>query len=766
MKKTAPTDRVLDLYQSFADGRIGRRAFMRRAASLGVAGAAASAIGGLAARPSAAPAFARSGRSATRQAAPASRSAFADRPAGEQVAPAARASASMAALDLAEWSYFWLGVARARLARGTVVNGEQMYVEYFVPTQVRHPFSIVLVHGGGGQGLDWLTTPDGRPGWAHHLVMDGYKVFVVDRPGHGRSPYHPDLHGPFGARAGAYQGVADRFTAPEKAQMPYGPQATLHTQWPGTGLLGDPVTDQVVAGQGGSFIGDLAATHAVWEQRAIELLDKIGPAAIVSHSMGGPFAFIAANARPNLVVGLLPVEPNGPPFGNLRWGVTASRMEYAPPVSDASELRTVEVKPTEPNRDPYLIQAEPARRLKNLIGIPIGLLTAEASYHVPYDYGTVAFLRQAGCTVEHINLWEHGVGGNSHFFMMEKNNREALQPLLEFLDKTVTPAASRKIQAAGPRPSRSSGDSTAMKLADTGNFWVGVERKTMPYGVIAAGQMYVQYLIPERVQRPFPVVLVHGGTGQMLQYMGNGDGAAGWAHYFAQAGYRVYLVDRAGHGRVQYHPDALGPIGAQPTYGPIVADFRRAATGADRRWAGTGEIGDPLVDQFMASQNAAPQDQALVQRMWAAGGAALLDTIGPAIILTHSAGGSFGWIVANERPALVKAVVSFEGAGAPLVQAGGAGGAGRAGAAGRGGGANATTLPNLKGIPMMYLTAERSGRTQGTAIVEALGRSGALAEHIQLKDRGILGNAHFAMLETNRKEVFEVIRGWIEAKIA
>jgi hypothetical protein len=74
-------------------------------------------------------------------------------------------------------------------------------------------------------------------------------------------------------------------------------------------------------------------------------------------------------------------------------------------------------------------------------------------------------------------------------------------------------------------------------------------------------------------------------------------------------------------------------------------------------------------------------------------------------------------------------------------------------------------MPNYKGIPMMYLTAENSGRTNGPTIVAALQQSGAVAEHISLKDRGITGNGHFAMVETNRKEVFEVIRGWIESKI-
>jgi pimeloyl-ACP methyl ester carboxylesterase len=183
----------------------------------------------------------------------------------------------------------------------------------------------------------------------------------------------------------------------------------------------------------------------------------------------------------------------------------------------------------------------------------------------------------------------------------------------------------------------------------------------------------------------------------------------------------------------------------------VTADTVRAAKGKPKRWPGTtGDIGDPLVDQFVAGQNAAPSNAELIQTYWKRGGAQLLEKIGPAIIQTHSAGGPWGWLVANERPNLVKALVCFEGGAGPLL--------GQNGQAG-------TPMPNLKGIPMMYLTAENSGRTNGPAVVAALKQSGALAEHIALKDRGITGNGHFAMVETNRKEVFEVIRGWIESKV-
>src|SRR5690349_11668432 len=108
-------------------------------------------------------------------------------------------------LDIAEWSHFFVGVERVKLARGTVVNGAQMYVEYQIPARVRHPYPVVLVHGGGGQGTDWMTTPDGRPGWATMLLEEGFKVYVVDRPGQGRPPYHPYLNGYFEPQAWTFE---------------------------------------------------------------------------------------------------------------------------------------------------------------------------------------------------------------------------------------------------------------------------------------------------------------------------------------------------------------------------------------------------------------------------------------------------------------------------------------------------------------------------------------------------------------------------------
>jgi len=223
---------LVALGRDSAQRGIGRRDFMRGAAALGAGGLCASTV----------------------------LDALAANPALSAQAGAARAAAQV--LDLAEWSYFWVGVEQAHLARGTVVNGKQMYVEYWIPAQVRHPYPIVLVHGGGGQGLDWMGTPDGRPGWSTYLLQEGYKVYVVDRPGHGRSPFHPDLDGPFPAQfPTTLEGMSGQFTPPNASRPAVGPYRPLHNQWPGTGEIGSPDLDQMVASQGGTYV-----TNAVIEE--------------------------------------------------------------------------------------------------------------------------------------------------------------------------------------------------------------------------------------------------------------------------------------------------------------------------------------------------------------------------------------------------------------------------------------------------------------------------------------------------------------------
>ncbi len=73
--------------------------------------------------------------------------------------------------------------------------GGAMYVEVMVPKQIRSPYPVVFLHGAGQTGVDWLQTPDGRPGWAYNFLDMGYVVYLQDFPARGRSQYVPGVDG-------------------------------------------------------------------------------------------------------------------------------------------------------------------------------------------------------------------------------------------------------------------------------------------------------------------------------------------------------------------------------------------------------------------------------------------------------------------------------------------------------------------------------------------------------------------------------------------
>jgi pimeloyl-ACP methyl ester carboxylesterase len=552
-------------------------------------------------------------------------------------------------LDIAEWSYQFYGVEHATLARGTVCNGMQMYVEHWIPREVRHPYPVVLIHGGYGQGSDWISTPDGRRGLASLLIEQGYKVYVLDRPGQGRNPYHPFVHGTFDAKAPTFEDAASDI---------------------GT-TINDPTVAQAVAAKGQPMQPNNPLTQNVWRTRGAKLLDDIGPAILVTQGDGAIFAKVVAQERPNLVKGTVASEQS-----------TESLIAELGKLSEATPAPVLESKP----------------------------------------------------------------------------NRE----------------------------------STALKLADQGCFWVGVQRKAMPYGTIAQGQMYVQYMIPAEKRYAYPVIMVHGGGGQGTHMMGIG-GRPGWVHYFVQAGYSVYWLDRPSYGRSPYHPDALGPshLPNVPPYEPLVQTpvvFNTA------QWPGPGGMSDPVIDQFMACESGNVMDEAFHSDLAWRGGVELVDRIGPCILLTHAFGGFFGWGVADRRPDLIKGIFAMEINGNPF-------------AAQLRWGLTAApiaydppvtdpsqfklvdqTAPpdsprpvvspfklqaepvhkwkNLQHIPIGWLTTEFGGVGSPVSNVEFLKQAGCSAEMVRLRDYGILGNGNLMLMEKNNHEVFGVVRDWLDRKVA
>ena len=116
----------------------------------------------------------------------------------------------------------------------------------------------------------------------------------------------------------------------------------------------------------------------------------------------------------------------------------AHSCEYFQPMPAASSVEDMKFARQEQPDGPGLVrcwlQAKPVRRLPNLRGIPILIVTAEASYHAPYDHCTSQFLRQAGVEHEFVRLEDAGIRGNGHFMMLEKNNLEIARYLREWLE--------------------------------------------------------------------------------------------------------------------------------------------------------------------------------------------------------------------------------------------------------------------------------------------------------------------------------------------
>ena len=92
----------------------------------------------------------------------------------------------------------------------------------------------------------------------------------------------------------------------------------------------------------------------------------------------------------------------------------------------------------EPDVAGYFLQEEPARKLPNLKNTKVLFVTADSSFASPGNPGGVAFLKQAGVQAEELRLGALGINGNGHMMMVEKNNREVLQPLIDWMNKNVT----------------------------------------------------------------------------------------------------------------------------------------------------------------------------------------------------------------------------------------------------------------------------------------------------------------------------------------
>lgn len=266
------------------------------------------------------------------------------------------------------------------------------WVQWDAPASGTSEMPFVFVHGGGGQSTDWLGVSASVPGWAVQAVEAGNPAYLLDRPGHGRSPYDP-------ARLGArtpfpdYAGVGSAFV----------PKAAPNPAWAWGREPGAKELDALVASSGAMLL-DTALGQELDARRLVDLLKIIGRSVLFTHSAGAAAGWLAASRVPELVKAVVTVEPIGPPFADL--GARGSLEHGVSTVPLAGD------------------------RLQNL---PVLVISGEASGRASNDETTTTFLRSKGAVANHLSLGREGIEGNGHGLVFEANNQQVFGEVLTWL---------------------------------------------------------------------------------------------------------------------------------------------------------------------------------------------------------------------------------------------------------------------------------------------------------------------------------------------
>jgi pimeloyl-ACP methyl ester carboxylesterase len=267
-----------------------------------------------------------------------------------------------------------------------------MYVQYQVPAKkLPGAYPVIMVHGGSHMGQSYDTTPDGREGWRTLFLRHGFPVYIVDQPGVARSSFNPSRvnQAVVTQDASVIPAVGMRISTLEQIWSFYrfGPQyPTLH---PGSQFPAEALTQylsQMVPNTDG-FLSGPSATVRI--EALAELLDKIGPAILITHSASGPHGFAVVPQRPGLVKALISIEPAG--------------------------------------------CSVPAANRPAFVGVPTLILFGDFTTGSTACQNTANALIEAGGDAAMVLLPSVGISGNSHMLLFEKNNDEIARFLVDWI---------------------------------------------------------------------------------------------------------------------------------------------------------------------------------------------------------------------------------------------------------------------------------------------------------------------------------------------
>jgi pimeloyl-ACP methyl ester carboxylesterase len=317
---------------------------------------------------------------------------------------AALAEGEAGILSLRGQGHYYVGIETSEPAEnGSVQIHNQMFVGFQLPAEKKFNYPLILVHGGGGQSTDWFSTPDGRDGWRDYFVAAGFDVYWVDRPGFGRSP----TSGQYGELGNDANSAIITLMAESE-------------NWPGNAKdQRDPTILALLASAPpGPYAGNLVAARNL-----AELLDRTGPAIIITHGAGGVSGWWAADMKPDKVAGIIAIEASGSnPLSRVR-----RSLSFEPELPQ-------DFRPTRDDAECDMQPADKVSILKHLKGKQVFLVASEFGLKAGQECAAKA-LRQAGVNAEYVYLPDHGFKGNGHFMMAETNNGEVAGLIMKLAEK-------------------------------------------------------------------------------------------------------------------------------------------------------------------------------------------------------------------------------------------------------------------------------------------------------------------------------------------
>ena len=186
---------------------------------------------------------------------------------------------------------------------------KEALVHHVKPANPTSEFPVIMIPGHNLSSYIYLTTPDGRPGWAQQFADAGYEVYVINDPKFDFS------------RGFSVEGFTE---VPEDGAPSANANATqawgqdIWRRWGFGTSEGNPYPDSkfpsddfddfkenypwLTSGASNSFASAITA-----------LLQQAGPSILLAHSAGGPQGVSAALAHPELTAGIVLVEPTSPP---------------------------------------------------------------------------------------------------------------------------------------------------------------------------------------------------------------------------------------------------------------------------------------------------------------------------------------------------------------------------------------------------------------------------------------------------------------------